>query len=141
MNKNIEIIKEQLRNHAIRFLENMETFYPFGLALFKDNKIKLYGVEEYNLENIPSIDEMTKRLSEKLIHYVEYEEALCIGIALNSEFLKKEVSGKINTIEIRILDENADECFTYFKYQLIDSKVIILGETDSPWVDLIPLQN
>lgn len=138
MNENIKNIKDQLLNHAIYFLENMEMFYPFGLALFENNVIKFHGVEKADLEQYPTTDEMTKRISEKLFHYVEYEEALCIGIALNSEFSKKEILGKINTIEIRILDENSEECFTYFKYQLTNSKVIILGETDSPWVDLMP---
>lgn len=141
MNKNIEILKEQLLNRAIYFLENMETFYPFGMALFDNNIIKFHGVERDDLEKKTSTDEMTKRISEKLFHYIEHEHALCIGVTLNSEFSKKEIEGKINTIEIRILDENANECFTYFKYQLVDSKIIILGETDSPWVDLLPSQN
>jgi hypothetical protein len=141
MNENIKIIKDKLLNRAIYFLENMDIFYPFGMALFQDDTIKFHGVEEDDLEKNPSADEITKRISEKLIHYVEYEEALCIGIALNTEFSKKGILGMINTIEIRILDENAEECFTYFIYQLIDSKVIILGETDTPWLDLIPSQN
>ena len=141
MNKNIEIVKTQLLNHAIHFLENMETFYPFGVALFENKKIKFHGVEENDLESNPSIDEMTKRISEKLFHYVEHEEALCIGFALNTDFSKNDVKGKVNTIEMRILDENATECFTYFIYQLINKKVTILGETDTPWINLIPSQN
>jgi hypothetical protein len=141
MNRNIEIIKEQLLNHAIYFLENMETFYPFGMALFENNQIKFHGVEQEDLKRNPTIDEMTARISEKLFHYVEYEEALCIGIALDSEFSKKEISGKVNVIEIRILDENAEEYFVYCKYKLVNSKVIILGESNSPWIDLLPLEN
>lgn len=141
MTENIKIIKEKLLNRAIYFLENMDIFYPFGMALFKNNTIKFHGVEEEDLEKKPSSDEMAKRISEKLLHYVEYEDSLCIGIAVNTEFSKKGTIGIINTIEIRILDENAEECFTYFIYQLIDSKVIILGETETPWLDLIPSQN
>jgi hypothetical protein len=84
----LEKLKVKLLNYAIHFLENMEMFHPFGLALFEDNKLNFHGVEEADLENLPSNEELIKRVTSKLINYLINEDALCIGVAINSEFTK-----------------------------------------------------
>jgi hypothetical protein len=137
----LEKLKVKLLNYAIHFLENMEMFHPFGLALFEDNNLNFHGLEETDLENFPSNEELIKRVTSKLINYLVSEDALCIGVAMNSEFTKNDALGKIKTIEMRILNHESEELFTYYIYEIINSKVIILGETDSPWNNLSQSQN
>ena len=137
--KNINLVKEQLLNHAIHFLENVGEFHPIGMAILPKNKIIFHGVEENDPKDSPSIEDLTKRLSDKLISYLEEQDALCIGMALNTGFSNK--NGKINTIEMRILSEDGKEDFTYFTYKIVNSKVIILNESDTPWTDLTLYEN
>lgn len=134
MNEDIKIIKDQLLNHAIYFLENMEEFYPIGVVLLPQNKVVFHGVEENDPSESPSVEVLTKRMSDKLINYLEEQDAICVGIALNTSFSNK--NGNINTIEMRILDEYGKEEYTYFTYQINNSKVIILNESEKPWLDL-----
>jgi hypothetical protein len=129
----MEKLKPQLLRHAIYFLENMEEFSPFGLTLFEDDKIVLDGVIEDDLVNEPSSKVMLKRITNILIKNVEEENALCVGIALNTVFSKKEENIEINAIEMRFLETDGGDENTYFNYQIVNSKVIILGETDNPW--------
>jgi hypothetical protein len=138
---NINDIKTELLTHAIHFLEGMEMFHPFGLALFEGNKLHFHGVGEDDLVNLPSSEELIKRVTSKLINYLVNEDALCIGVAINSEFTKNDALGKVKTIEMRILNHESEELFTYYIYQIVNSKAIILGETDSPWNNLSQHQN
>ena len=137
--ENINLVKEQLLSHAIYFLENMGEFYPIGMAILPKNKIIFHGVEENDPKDSPSIEDLTKRLSDKLINYLEEQDALCVGMALNTGFSNK--NGEINTIEMRILDEYAKEEYIYFTYQIINTKVVILNKSDTPWRDLSLSEN
>jgi hypothetical protein len=139
--KHIDNLKSQLLRHAVYFLENMEEFSPFGLTLFEGDRIVLDGVIEEDLVNDSSSETIIKRITDKLIKNVEEENALCIGIALNTVFSKKQENIEINAIEMRFLDIGANDENTYFIYEIIDSKVIILGETDNPWENLSHPQN
>jgi hypothetical protein len=134
--KYIDKLKSELLRHAVYFLENMEEFSPFGLTLFEGDRIVLDGVIEEDLLNDTSSETMIKRITDKLIKNVEEENALCVGVALNTVFSKKEENIEINTIEMRFLDTNGGDENTYFVYQIVNSKAIILGETDNPWNNL-----
>lgn len=132
--ENINFVKEQLLNHATYFLENMGEFYPIGMALFNEKKIIFHGVEDNDVKVLPTIKIMTETLSNKLFTYLEEKDALCIGMALDTDFTNK--NGVVKTIEMRIISEDGKEDFTYFTYKIVNSKVIILNESSTPWTDL-----
>jgi hypothetical protein len=135
MHENITFIKSERIKKACFFLENMGFFHPFGLELSLNDKILLIGVEESDINNMPTDEKIVERISTKLLDSLENNNSKTIGIAINTTFRKANLSD-INTIEIRILDNSTEELQTYVRYFLNNCKVEIFNETETPWAEM-----
>jgi hypothetical protein len=115
----IDCIKEQ----AKLFLEEMGEFYPFGTSIDKNNDLRPLSV--HMDEEIPDVGEMLLKLEKGInFHLLNGEfilAAICIEIFINNN------KGKIDAIQIRILDKN-NQIGTYNYPYKIDNKNVVIDK-------------
>lgn len=114
-----KLLLKSIKEQAKLFLEEIGSFYPFGCAIDKLNKVNPLGayLEGENPPVAELIDLLEKVIDQQLKSGEYVIAATAIDVAIN------ENNARYDAIEVRIFENNKEQTKEHIKYEIKEGHV------------------
>lgn len=123
--ENIDSIRQLVIDQATAFLKDAGEFYPFGVAIDKNDELRPVGI--YIDDEQPESGTVIDRLGEALWKGIEQGDYRMVGMGIDVYLPDDSPAGKTSAIEIRVLNEDLFIRY-YLPYRLDASNNPVYGE-------------